>query len=535
MRSVSKYLMLVLVCGFSFLQLAAQCPQRPPLASVVQDPLALASTNGTLTAELTMRRTVDTGGYTHYCYNYATANGDIEAPTFRLNPGDTLQLGVKNRIVSDGKETSKERALMQMMLKHHMPETPVADICGDTGAMTIDSTNVHYHGMNVPPTCHSDEVVKTLIQPGTDGFRYQIHVPANEPPGLYWYHPHVHGFTEYQVNGGAAGAIVVEGMEKVHPEVTGLTERVLILRQQFLVPWIPGPYQLTLNYVVAAAPTFPSPVMQMKPGEKQFWRVANATNQDFMPLQVQFDGVPQQLQLIALDGYPVTGTRFTDTILLPPAGRAEFIVQAPPDGNTFATFQTLDYSTGPTGNPDAAQILANIQVGTGSDTKFTKTPLSNVAANRAIKFSGLKSAAVTANRDLYFSEEFGGTGGPIQFYLTVKGQKQQIFDPEEKPVIVTKVGAVEDWVVENHALETHAFHIHQIHFLLMEVDGKPVTNQDLRDTIEIPFWEGPGHPYHSVKMRMDFRDPETAGTSLIHCHILLHEDLGMMHKILVMP
>jgi FtsP/CotA-like multicopper oxidase with cupredoxin domain len=117
--------------------------------------------------------------------------------------------------------------------------------------------------------------------------------------------------------------------------------------------------------------------------------------------------------------------------------------------------------------------------------------------------------------------------------LTVQGQKQQIFDPNEKPVITTKVGAVEDWVVENHALETHAFHIHQIHFLLMEVDGKPVTNQDLRDTIEIPFWEGPGHPYHSVKMRMDFRDPETAGISLIHCHILLHEDLGMMHKILV--
>ena len=92
-------------------------------------------------------------------------------------------------------------------------------------------------------------------------------------------------------------------------------------------------------------------------------------------------------------------------------------------------------------------------------------------------------------------------------------------------MITTNVGAVEDWTIENRALETHAFHMHQIHFKLLEVDGKPVPNTDLRDTIEIPFWSGKG-PYHSVKVRMDFRDPTIAGTFLFHCHILLHEDLG---------
>jgi FtsP/CotA-like multicopper oxidase with cupredoxin domain len=70
--------------------------------------------------------------------------------------------------------------------------------------------------------------------------------------------------------------------------------------------------------------------------------------------------------------------------------------------------------------------------------------------------------------------------------------------------------------------------------MLLEVDGKPV-NQDLRDTYEIPYWEGPGTPYHSIKARFDFRDPTIAGTFVFHCHILLHEDLGMMHKILVLP
>ena len=151
-----------------------------------------------------------------------------------------------------------------------------------------------------------------------------------------------------------------------------------------------------------------------------------------------------------------------------------------------------------------------------------------------IKYANLENVKPTATRKLFFSEKFGGTGGPIEFYITLDGKKPKVFDPAEKPYITTNVGAVEDWTIENRALETHAFHIHQIHFKVLEVDGKPAKDQDLRDTIEIPFWEGKG-AYHSVKLRMDFRDPTIAGTFLFHCHILLHEDLGMMHKILVKP
>jgi FtsP/CotA-like multicopper oxidase with cupredoxin domain len=152
-----------------------------------------------------------------------------------------------------------------------------------------------------------------------------------------------------------------------------------------------------------------------------------------------------------------------------------------------------------------------------------------------IKFADLSAQRPAKLRKLYFSEEFGGTNGPIQFYITVDGDEQKVFEANERPMITTKVGVAEDWIIENRTLETHAFHIHQIHFLLLEVDGKDVENEDLRDTIEVPFWEGPGHPYHSVKVRMDFRNPEIAGMFVFHCHILLHEDLGMMHKILVAP
>jgi FtsP/CotA-like multicopper oxidase with cupredoxin domain len=526
MPKVSRCLLTFIVCGLCCLGAAAQCPARPNPGSVVEDALSLSSQNGVLNAAFTMGTSVDTFGYTHYCYKYTTTAGTAEAPTLRLNPGDHLLLNVKDRITGGDTEGSSDME----------PMSGSTATCGDTGAMTLQSTNVHFHGLNVPPVCHQDDVLTTLIQPGSPGFQFNIQIPTTEPPGLYWYHPHIHGFTEFQVNGGAAGAIIVEGMDKVRPEVAGLTERVLVVRQQYLVPWVPGPYELTLNYQVANPPLFPAPIIQMKAGEKQFWRVANATIQDFTPLQVWLNGVPQNLELIALDGYPLAAPRTVQTILVPPAGRAEFIVQGPPSGSS-EQFISLAYSTGPTGNPDLEQVLANVEVSDDARGGFKQPTAASAAPSISrdqLKFAGVKDVTPTAERKLYFSEEFGGTNGPIQFYITVDGQKQQVFEPNEKPVITTKVGAVEDWTIENRALETHDFHIHQIHFMMLEVDGKPVANQDFRDSFEIPYWSGTG-PYHSIKVRMDFRDPTTAGLFVFHCHILLHEDLGMMHKILVAP
>jgi len=518
MRWLSKWLLAIVVCGFSFLKPVAQnCPARPDNGTVVADPFNISSQNGTLSAKFTLGHSVDTAGYTHYCYNYQAGSQIVEAPTLRVNPGDVLNLNVVDAI--------KDNPSMPMEMA-----PPAGPKCGDGGAATVNSTNVHFHGMNVPPVCHQDDVITTLIQPGTPGFQFNVHIPPTQPPGLYWYHPHVHGFTEFQVNGGAAGALIVEGMEKVRPEVAGLAERVFVIRQQYLVPWIPGPYQLTINYEVAPL-IGAKPVIQMKPGEKQFWRVANATLQDFLQLQVQVNGTLRPLEIIALDGYPLAQTRSQNTILVPPAGRAEFIVQAPAEGGS-AVFFTQSYSTGPTGNPDLAQSIANIET-TGGNAA-TSMPKTTPPSAEGVKFFDFAKQPATIQRKLYFSEEFGGTNGPIQFYITVDGQKQKVFQPNEEPVISTKVGAIEDWTIENRALETHAFHMHQIHFRVMEVDGKPAQNTDLRDTIEIPFWEGKG-PYHSVKVRMDFSDPTTAGTFLFHCHILLHEDLGMMHKILVSP
>ena len=545
MRSFIKWIIALQLAGLA-LTAAAQtpnCPLRPAPGTTVLDPASLSSASGALQLALTLRSGVDSGGYTHYCFDYAGSDGTIEAPTLRVNPGDKLiidltnQLDLKPAAADAPKKNSSKPSLMHdsshgemQMLPASTAENPCA-----SSVMTINSTNIHFHGLNIPPVCHQDEVVHTLVQPSTTPFRYNIEVPANEPPGLYWYHPHPHGFTTLQVNGGASGAIIVGGIEKIKPQVAGLPERVLILRQQFLNPgsWLPGPNQLTINFQPSLAPRTAAPTISMQPGEKQFWRVLNASTQAFLALQLWYVTKPQRLEIISLDGVPVKGDLKLTTINLPPAGRAEFIVQAPP-ANTAASFVTVGFDTGPAGNPNPAQTIAEIVPATGASAHAFTLPAASAPPSTPQRFAALDTVKPTAERHLYFSEATEGSNGPTGYYLTVQGQRPKLFTMDEAPAIRTKVGAVEDWIIENHSSEEHAFHMHQIHFLVMAINGVAQTVPPMQDTVNMPYWDGKG-PYPSLTLRMDFRDPEIAGTFVYHCHILDHEDGGMMGKIRVDP
>jgi FtsP/CotA-like multicopper oxidase with cupredoxin domain len=103
------------------------------------------------------------------------------------------------------------------------------------------------------------------------------------------------------------------------------------------------------------------------------------------------------------------------------------------------------------------------------------------------------------------------------------------------PDIVAQQGTVEDWIIENRSRELHAFHIHQLHFLLMDYAGTAVNEQFVRDIVNVPYYDGHSLVYPSVRLRMDFRDPNTVGDFVYHCHLLEHEDRGMMGLIRVLP
>ena len=153
-------------------------------------------------------------------------------------------------------------------------------------------------------------------------------------------------------------------------------------------------------------------------------------------------------------------------------------------------------------------------------------------------FDDLANAPVTDQRLLYFSERRPPNAHELEntvFFITVDGQKEQVYSPDNPPAIVTTKGAVEEWTIQNRTAELHEFHMHQIHFLVEEDSGVviPKRKQQLYDVFQVPFWTGHG-PYPYIKVKMDFRGP-TTGDFVYHCHILDHEDMGMMAIIRVLP
>jgi FtsP/CotA-like multicopper oxidase with cupredoxin domain len=127
--------------------------------------------------------------------------------------------------------------------------------------------------------------------------------------------------------------------------------------------------------------------------------------------------------------------------------------------------------------------------------------------------------------------------------MTVEPQLDAVFNPNALPAIIATQGTVEEWTVLNKATEAHEFHIHQIHFLAESQNNFAINQQPVApgivgqylDIIEVPAWDGNvSHPYPSVTLRMDFRGPDL-GLFVFHCHILGHEDLGMMNIIEVAP
>ena len=158
-------------------------------------------------------------------------------------------------------------------------------------------------------------------------------------------------------------------------------------------------------------------------------------------------------------------------------------------------------------------------------------------AQKVTRFADLANATPVAQRTFQFSEVLqdpSNPNSPTTFFITLAGQTPTAYYAGEPANIIVHQGTVEDWTVENTALEDHIFHIHQIHFQVLAINGQPVNDPAIRDTMDVPYWSGSGR-YPSVTLRMDFRDPSIIGTFVYHCHILAHEDGGMMATIQVLP
>jgi FtsP/CotA-like multicopper oxidase with cupredoxin domain len=581
----------------------ANACQRFAAGSVVQQPPALFSSKGVLNVEFSYQTTTDSFGRQLFCF--MTPAG-LEDPTLHVNPGDTLNVTVTNNTPTVTPTTT---------------ETFDSPTCGDSveeelnpatsalNTMTGGSMNIHYHGTNTSPACHGDNVVKTLINPGMT-FSYSLAFPENEPPGLYWYHPHVHGLAEAAVQGGAAGAIVVDGIQNVQPATSGLRQRIILIRDQVTAQGLtesaggtPGgipQLDLTVNNISINTMTntttgvtsyTPAVINNMEPDSTEFWRISNSTSNSILDLEVIINGEAQTFQVVGIDGVPVNsqdGTQPGSPISVthyrvPPAARVEILVTAPPTGETGQLITQL-IQTGPLGDEDPQRPLITMSVesssgktaaastSSSSSSSDTTLPASTGQNNNQQMFGGIRNQTPALTRTVFFEEEQDGSaffinaagcvtaaGAQCATQVTNGVPIDTVFDANNPPSIITTQGTVEKWIVQNHAQENHELHQHQIHFLVLEQDNfeansstqAPAIDGQFLDMIEVPFCNGPAPaittanptgvnppacvnangqptiPYPQVQLLMDFRGPDI-GSFVFHCHILGHEDLGMM-------
>src|SRR5580658_8859508 len=541
---------------------------RPAIGSEAPEPADLDSQAGVLQVDLALRNGPGANGQMRYCY--VTADG-TQSPTLRLLPGDLLILRLKNELT----ESAAQSATVH---QHAADKTNLTTDPCQRGEMTALATNLHFHGLAIAPVCHQDEVLKTAINPSDAPFEYRVRIPVDQPPGVYWYHPHIHGFTNTEVLGGASGAIVVEGIERANPEVAGLPERVIVIRDQDLLNPDAQPVQtdsmppplvfrdaegdilntgtgggkpakdLSINFVPVPYPEYAPATILVKPSERQLWRILNASALTYVDLQLVAGNTPQFFGVVSLDGVPINENGmaadrvlWTDHVFLPPAARVEFIFKGLAKG-AQVNLITRSVDTGPAGENDPVRPLANIVASDSAPEPQAQLAASpeplpvNAAVWASVWLGNVKPART---RKLYFSErpqDPGSPGSPTVFMLTVDGKAPAPFDPHAtEPDITVRQGEVDDWVIENRSTEEHTFHIHQVHFILAQWNGAAVDEPFLRDTINVPYWKGKGTAYPNITLRMDFRDPNAVGTFLYHCHLLEHEDGGMMGTIRVLP
>jgi FtsP/CotA-like multicopper oxidase with cupredoxin domain len=422
----------------------------PPQGPDLVEPAVFQSQNGLLEVTLTARpSTIMVGGREVTTTVY---NDSFPGPTLKMLPGDTLRITLVN----------------------------------DTG----QETNLHTHGFHTTPLGFGDNVLHHMMP----GETWVLEMPTlpDHPSGMYWYHPHVHGDSDDQVNGGMAGAIINVGPLDALPGIVGLTEHLLLVQTtQFAedgtrVSFLDQRPDTTVRYVNGQV----NPTIRIQPGETQRWRVGNFSSDTF--IDIQLDG--HTLHQIAQDANPHDFVVDQDHIQLGPAERTEVLVQAATEPGTYF-LRSLPVN----GEPEVV-IATMVVEGDAVEPQALPTTL--------FPFEDLRTVTPDEYRTIIF-EILNGTD------FVINGRS---FD-ENRVDVSAKLNAVEEWTLVNATDSWHPFHIHINDFQVVALDGRPYEANSWQDTVAIP-------PQGTVTMRTRFTD--FPGKWVYHCHILGHECAGMM-------
>ena len=356
---------------------------------------------------------------------------------------------------------------------------------------------MHFHGFHVSPSGNSDNVLRH-IAPGETG-DYLVQVPENHDQGVFWYHSHQHHDSESQVFQGLSGTIVIGDTRRLLPErFADVRRRVLALKD----------LQVEKGAIVAAdidsdAPTtrtvngLVDPTLEVRPGSTELWDIANISADIFYDVELE----SMTLLVVGEDGNPVESTWADSHLVLPPGKRLEVLVSF--EGAGELAFKTREYDQGGDHYPEVDLMHVSVA---GDDV----TPITALGEGQSLQMAGdLLERPIAQKRTWVFSEDDATSN------FTINDKE---FDPDRVDVS-PKLGTVEEWTLENETSEQHPFHIHINDYKVISVDGDTYDASGEQDTVILP-------PQKPVVVRIPFDD--YTGKFVFHCHILNHEDNGMM-------
>ncbi|HSP75148.1 MAG TPA: multicopper oxidase family protein [Cryobacterium sp.] len=438
----------------------------------LRQPPELRSTDGLLEVQLDAAPgPAEVGGRTLTVLAY---NEGLPGPTLRVRPGDRVRVRLRNGLA--------------------------------------EPTNLHVHGLHVSPADNADNPF-VMVEPGAE-FDYDYRLPRDHPPGLFWYHPHHHGLVADQIFGGLYGAILIDDSEPLPVA----RERLLVISD--ITPDGAGGVASASRadrmrgregrLVLVNGQLKPS--IGIRPGERERWRIVNACVSRY--LRLNLDG--QEMQLLGLDAGRFETPRDVEEVLLAPGNRADLLVTAAagtPGSTTSPTLRALPYDRGSMGmggmmggggSPQTVD-LATVTVSGEPEPAASAVP-------RRPAPRDLRGVAVTARRELAFAMGMGGGGG---MSFTINGES---FDGNRVDTTV-QTGTVEEWLLSNSSPMDHPVHLHVWPMQLIEDNGRAVQNAQWQDVVNVPAGG-------TARVRIAFDD--FPGRTVYHCHILDHEDNGMM-------
>ena len=467
--------------GQVFLPRAARLAAPTADCDTLPVPQSVRSSGGVLNASLTMAPATFQIGTTTLTRN--VYNGQYVAPVLRVNPTDSVNINVTNSMKRAGTQTDS----------------------------MIAWTNQHYHGMIVTPIPKAgDNVVPNQIDT-TESNVNAYRIPPYQSQGLMWYHPHPHGITSPQVGGGLAGAMITGDLLSLFPAYRGATERVMYVKDTSNDQNKPV---LNINGNTCTR-------INARPGEQQLWRVGNMGANTYVNLKLE----GYRFTVLAMDGNKLARPTEEDSIFLGPGSRAEFIVTGgagPWVARLYSDSIATSYSASTGAVRKSARVDLGFLVTSGVPPAGIERSLPRAEAQAP------DMALVDSIRELLTEDDVNTDTiryQQINGKLVLNGVS---YDPSVLNMAVP-FGQVQEYTLINETTFLHTYHIHQVDFVVTEINGVPQADSVHLDNVHLGIHQNAQGQWTGdvVKIRFKF-NPIAAGPFVYHCHVLSHEDAGMM-------